>query len=285
MIDQTITIVGARGGSGASAVASAVALFASRTVTTELVAADLDSAAALLGIGGPTTLDTPIDVADGLALASTTTDAAQVVVVDAGRLEQLTDPPAGLVLMVLRGPCYLGLRSIVASGLQADGIVLVVEAGRSLTRRDVGDVCGVPVVAEIPVTANVARTIDAGLLISRLPALRDFADLRTYIDATINLTEPQRAARERHPSSRSAQSSRATSTSSVTASSNPDPLPRDTPSKIDTDMPVALCATSRALRSTRFGRSTRHSLLKRDCWRDRVEHREVESGRHGVLRR
>ena len=80
-----------------------------------------------------------------------------------------TRPPGLVLLVVLRGPCYLGLRSIVASGLQADGIVLLVEAGRSLTRRDVGDVCGVPVVAQIPVTANVARTIDAGLLVTRLP--------------------------------------------------------------------------------------------------------------------
>ena len=38
MTDQTITIVGARGGSGTSTVAAAVALFAARTVPTELVA-------------------------------------------------------------------------------------------------------------------------------------------------------------------------------------------------------------------------------------------------------
>jgi hypothetical protein len=248
MTDQTITIVGARGGSGASTVASVAALFASRTVTTGLVTADLDSSAALLGIGGPTTPGAPIDVADGLTLTPTTTDTPHAVVVDAGRLDQLADPPAGLVLTVLRGPCYLGLRSIVASGLQADGIVLVVEAGRSLTRRDVGDVCGVPVVAQIPVTANIARTIDAGLLISRLPALRDFADLRTYIDATINLTEPQRAARERHPSSRSAPSAGTTFPSSATASPHLNVSPPTTPFKIVTDMPLPLSGSGRASR-------------------------------------
>src|SRR5207302_843901 len=134
-------------GSGASTVASAVAVFASRTVTTELVSADLDSAAALLGIGGSTTPGAPIDVADGLTLTPTTTGTRHVVVIDGGRLDHLADPLAGLVLLVLRGPCYLGLRSLVRSELQPDGVVLLAEAGRSLTRRDVGDVCGVPVVA------------------------------------------------------------------------------------------------------------------------------------------
>ena len=36
------------------------------------------------------------------------------------------------------------------------------ELGRRLTVRDVADITGVPVIAKIPVTAAVARTIDAG---------------------------------------------------------------------------------------------------------------------------
>ena len=32
--------------------------------------------------------------------------------VDGGRLDQLEARPSGLVLVALRGPCYLGLRSV-----------------------------------------------------------------------------------------------------------------------------------------------------------------------------
>jgi hypothetical protein len=43
------------------------------------------------------------------------------------------------------------------------------EPGRALTRRDVEEVLGVPVRAEVDVDPAVARAVDAGLLASRLP--------------------------------------------------------------------------------------------------------------------
>ncbi len=70
MTAQTITVVGARGGSGTSTIAAAAALFAARIVATELVARDVDSAAALLGLGASGTTDAPMDVAERLTLAS-----------------------------------------------------------------------------------------------------------------------------------------------------------------------------------------------------------------------
>ncbi|HEY5171179.1 MAG TPA: hypothetical protein VIK54_05575, partial [Acidimicrobiia bacterium] len=114
MTAQTITVVGARGGSGTSTIAAAAALFAARIVATELVARDVDSAAALLGLGAPGDPDAPMDVAEHLTLASAPTGTASVAVVDGGRLDELDDRPTGLLLVVLRGPCYLGLRSIVS---------------------------------------------------------------------------------------------------------------------------------------------------------------------------
>lgn len=75
---------------------------------------------------------------------------------------------ATLSLAVLR-PCYLALRRALAAPLQPSGIVLVPEPGRSLQRRDVEDVLGVPVWAEVPVDMQLARAVDAGLLATRVP--------------------------------------------------------------------------------------------------------------------
>jgi hypothetical protein len=48
--------------------------------------------------------------------------------------------------------------------------VLLKEQGRALTTRDVQSVVGAPVVAEITVADGIARSVDAGLLATRLPA-------------------------------------------------------------------------------------------------------------------
>ncbi len=70
--------------------------------------------------------------------------------------------------LVTRG-CYLSLRRSVAAPVRPSGIILVSEEGRALGRREIEDVIGVPVVAEVPVEPAVARAVDAGLLAGRLP--------------------------------------------------------------------------------------------------------------------
>src|SRR5205807_8234397 len=65
---------------------------------------------------------------------------------------------------------------------RAAGIILLVEAGRALSARDVADVTGVRVVAEIPIQAGVARTIDAGLLLSRFDHHTAFRALARLAD-------------------------------------------------------------------------------------------------------
>jgi hypothetical protein len=71
-------------------------------------------------------------------------------------------------LLVVR-PCYLALRRATTLTSRPTGIVLVREPGRALGRREVEDVTGVCVLAEVDVEPSIARAVDAGLLASRLP--------------------------------------------------------------------------------------------------------------------
>lgn len=71
-------------------------------------------------------------------------------------------------LLVSR-PCYLALRRAMAASLRPSGVVLVDEPGRALGARDVESVLGVPVRAVVLFEPRVARAVDAGLLVDRLP--------------------------------------------------------------------------------------------------------------------
>lgn len=66
-------------------------------------------------------------------------------------------------------PCFLSLRRALRAPLRPSEVVLLTEPGRSLTRADVEDAVGAPVVAEVAVDPVVARAVDAGLLATRLP--------------------------------------------------------------------------------------------------------------------
>lgn len=71
-------------------------------------------------------------------------------------------------LLVTR-PCFLSLRRALASPVRPTGIVLVTEEGRALGRREVEDILGAPVVAEVPIESAVSRAVDAGTLAMRMP--------------------------------------------------------------------------------------------------------------------
>lgn len=92
------------------------------------------------------------------------------VVVDAG-----TGPPpvelidaGGRTLLVTRA-CYLSLRRAASMTCRPDGVVLVVEPGRALGAGDVAAAVGAPVLASVSLDPAVARAVDAGLLLCRLP--------------------------------------------------------------------------------------------------------------------
>jgi len=192
-----------KGGSGTSVVSAALALVLARDQRTLLVDLDHDlpgvlgmpepagpgagdwlaspvaDTAALLGLTVPVDdhLDLlptgcPIDCPTETrwsALAAALAQPEQHVVIDAGR----GDPPAALVtgarsLLVVR-PCYLALRSAAHLTARVDGVVMVVEPGRVLGRRDVEHAVGAPVVAEVPYDVAVGRAVDSGLMSARLP--------------------------------------------------------------------------------------------------------------------
>ena len=73
-------------------------------------------------------------------------------------------------IVVVRA-CYLGIRRAASDELVqcASGLVVVQDPGRTIGSREVGDVLGVPVLATVPVRSAIARVVDAGVLVSRLP--------------------------------------------------------------------------------------------------------------------
>ncbi len=117
----------------------------------------------------------PVAAAEaGAALAVALRDGPVPTVADLGAV---ADPAARAVAevadasaVVVRG-CYLALRRAVRTPVlaRASGVVLVEEPGRSLGAREVADVLGRPVLARVTLRSVVARSVDAGVLATRLP--------------------------------------------------------------------------------------------------------------------
>ena len=191
----------AKGGSGTTVIAAALALVLSQRSATTIVdlAGDLPAALGIAEPAGPGVRDwMSSPTADAAALERLqvpVSDTLQLLPLGSAqsigeRWADLADaltrrsavidagtgiPPADLLaasahnLLVTR-PCYLALRLAAASGVQPSGIVLVGEPGRALTARDIERAVGAPVVAELHYDPAVARAVDAGLLAARLPA-------------------------------------------------------------------------------------------------------------------
>lgn len=93
------------------------------------------------------------------------------VVVDAG---SNGPPPPALrraatqSLLVTR-PCYLALCAAQRTDVRPTGVVLVDEPGRALRAADIEAGLGVPVIATVLLDPAVARAVDSGLLLARLP--------------------------------------------------------------------------------------------------------------------
>lgn len=77
--------------------------------------------------------------------------------------------PRGSSVFVTRA-CYLALRRAARVGIDADGLVVVAEPGRSLDPHDVESVIGIPLLGVVEADPAVARAIDAGTLTRRVPA-------------------------------------------------------------------------------------------------------------------
>jgi hypothetical protein len=189
----------AKGGSGTTVVVASMGLSARSPTWLIDVAGDLPAVLGVAEPDGPGVLDwlrsdappgrldaLAVEVAPGrrllargapgpapverwAVLAGWLTDQHADAVVDAGAA-----PPAQLAaiadrtLLVTRA-CYLALRAAVRHPTPATGVVLVAEPGRALGAHDIEAALGLPVVATVLVDPAVARAVDAGLLVSRLP--------------------------------------------------------------------------------------------------------------------
>ncbi len=229
---DTLRLVGVRGGSGTSTIAAVLSLHAATMVSTELVTSDVEETSALLGLSAP--YEVPFAIVDRLVFTGFDGLSNGFPVIDEGTLCNADVPcarePGERRIGVLRGPCYLALRTLIAErhGLAGlDGLILLAEPGRALNERDVTDVTGLEVLATVPVSPAIARTIDAGLLASRCRNLAEFRPLRRWL--TLQL-DPFPARRSR--------SRRAAPTH---------------PSMSGTDSPLALCASGEGAETLGYG--------------------------------
>ncbi len=202
----------AKGGSGTTVVAAALALLSARSRPTLLVdlGGDLPAALGLAEPRGPGVGDwlaSPHATPDRLAalavevtgdlqlvpagalghagqaagagaldevqaerLAHACSEAAVDVVVDAGPhgRHRVLHGCADRSLLVVR-PCYLALRRALQSAASPTGFVLVHDPARSYTAADVHRIVGAPLMAEVPWDPAVARSVDAGCLVTRMP--------------------------------------------------------------------------------------------------------------------
>jgi hypothetical protein len=121
----------------------------------------------LVAQGRPLVGDTETECWRRLALTADAMPGS--VVIDAGSTVPHPELLAtGTSLLVTRS-CYLSLRRAATAARRIDGVVLVTEPGRALNAADVEHAVGAPVLAEIAYDPAVARAVDAGLLLARMP--------------------------------------------------------------------------------------------------------------------
>jgi hypothetical protein len=182
-----VTCWSAKGGSGTTVIAAALGVLLARQSETLLVDLHGDMASVLAA--------TEVPVLHNLRLLRVADvdpvifDAGEgrSIVIDASGARPGSEPEliarCDSSLLVIRN-CYLAIRRSSAASVRPSGIVLVREAWRSFDRHDVERAIGVPVVAEVDVGPAIARTTDAGLLASRLPAQLDRA-LHSLVESLI----------------------------------------------------------------------------------------------------
>lgn len=176
---ETVEVFGLKGGVGCSTVAAAAAALlhgAGRRVTLY----DGDGCGATAALGGPPARlgDSPGRWAVELEPANGAEAVGTAAVYDRGTVSVENMPQFCGVRLLVVTSCYLGLRRSTPLDLAAfDGLVWVREPGRGINRQWVETVTGRPILATVDHDAAVARTVDAGLLLLRMPAgLRVLAD-------------------------------------------------------------------------------------------------------------
>lgn len=124
----------------------------------------------------------PLDAAPPDLLVQLLATGSRSVVVDCGTLDPWQAPHLGQrvaaeatrSLLVTRS-CYLALRRAARSPVHPSGVVVVREPGRVLDDPEIATALTAPLVASVGCDPAVARAVDSGLLVSRLP--RRFAEV------------------------------------------------------------------------------------------------------------
>ncbi len=91
------------------------------------------------------------------------------VVFDAGTGAPADELLHGVTSLLVTRACFVALRRATTTAARIDGVVLLNEPGRALTSRDVEHALSAPVLADVAYDPAVARAVDAGLMLARLP--------------------------------------------------------------------------------------------------------------------
>jgi len=115
----------------------------------------------------------PLAVERATLLLRLLASSGRTVIVDCGRIDESAAgrrfaAEADRSVLVTR-LCMLAARRAAAAPVRPSGIVVVREPGRFLSVKDVEEAVGAPVVADLAVNAAMARAVDAGLVVGRLP--------------------------------------------------------------------------------------------------------------------
>jgi hypothetical protein len=190
-----------KGGSGTTVVVASMALTAPRPTLIVDLDGDLPAVLGVPEPDGPGLLDwarstadagklsdLAIDITDGVSLLprgqqgpvppERWADAADWlhgrtsdVIVDAGTTPAPSPSliaAADRTVLVTR-PCYLAMRAAARLEHRPSGVIVIEEPGRALGTTEVVSVVGAPLVASILLDPAIARAVDAGLLLARLP--------------------------------------------------------------------------------------------------------------------
>ncbi len=168
-----LTFVGAKGGVGTTTVACGVALQAEATSYHVTLVGDQHDICTVLGAvandsGYPKWLRDQLvvvspDHLDGYL--GYNAPARTLIIHDAGTLATYDGPAHVLVTR----NCYLALKRSMGAHLRGiQRVFMLSEAGRALSDLDAAEVLGLPV-SSMDTSPELARSIDAGLLMSRVP--------------------------------------------------------------------------------------------------------------------
>jgi septum formation inhibitor-activating ATPase MinD len=159
-----IAVSATKGGTGTSTVAALLALSSGvkTLILDQSQSRDLD---AILNIGSASGSTTQItDLVDLCRGDDPEMENYELVIIDRGTT---TTPVKDARNIFVTRKCYLSLRKSIKLKHKYEGVIVVDEADRALTVKDVSNVLSLPIVGTVAYNPALTRSIDAGLLVQR----------------------------------------------------------------------------------------------------------------------